>query len=112
MNTRLAAQVFSTSVTRVLSSYGPADAARAANFCLVFNKYFVTMNVSCTAASSLEQMYLNILSFHILLLNGINLMLILKMLNLTCVLEILYSKLVGQTKIQFSRFLIHWELNF
>ena len=54
MNTRLAAQVFSTTVTRVLSSYGPADAARAANFCLMFNKYFVTMNVSCTAASSLE----------------------------------------------------------
>ena len=35
-----------------------------------------------------------------------------QMLNLTCVLGIIYLKLVDQFKTQFIRFSIHWELNF
>ena len=51
MNVRLAAQVLSTTVSKVLSNYGPADAAGTAEFCL-FDKFFDNMNVSSTTASS------------------------------------------------------------
>ena len=52
MNVRLAAQVLSTTVSKVLSNYGPADAAGTAEFCLMFDKFFDNMNVSSTTASS------------------------------------------------------------
>ena len=52
MNVRLAAQVLSTTVSKVLANYGPADAAGTAEFCLVFDKCFDIMNVSSTTASS------------------------------------------------------------
>ena len=54
MNVRLAAQVLSTTVSKVLSNYGPADAAGTAEFCLIFDKFFDIMNVSSTTASSRE----------------------------------------------------------
>ena len=54
MNVRLAAQVLSTTVSKVLANYGPADAAGTAEFCLVFDKCFDIMNVSSTTASSRE----------------------------------------------------------
>ena len=52
MNMRLDAQVLSTTVSKVLSNYGPADAAGTAEFCLMFDKFFDIMNVSSTTASS------------------------------------------------------------
>ena len=52
MNVRLAAQVLSTTVSKVLSNYGPADAAGTAEFCLMFDKFFDNMNVNSTTASS------------------------------------------------------------
>ena len=52
MNVWLAAQVLSTTVSKVLSNYGPADAAGTAEFCLMFDKFFDNMNVSSTTASS------------------------------------------------------------
>ena len=52
MNVRLAAQVLSTTVSKFLSNYGPADAAGTAEFCLMFDKFFDNMNVSSTTASS------------------------------------------------------------
>ena len=55
MNVRLAAQVLSTTVSKVLSNYGPADAAGTAEFCLMFDKFFDNMNVSSTTASSSQQ---------------------------------------------------------
>ena len=54
MNLRLAAQVVSTTVSKILSNYGPADAAGTAEFCLVFDAFFDIMNVSSTTASSRE----------------------------------------------------------
>ena len=54
MNVRLAAQVLSTTVSKVLSNYGPADAAGTAEFCLMFDRFFDIMNVSSTTASSRE----------------------------------------------------------
>ena len=54
MNVRLAAQVLSTTVSKVLSNYGPADAAVTAEFCLIFDISFDIMNVSSTTASSRE----------------------------------------------------------
>ena len=54
MNVRLAAQVLSTTVSKVLSNYGPADAAETAEFCLMFDRFFHIMNVSSTTASSHE----------------------------------------------------------
>ena len=54
MNVRLAAQVLSTTVSKVLSNYGPADAAGTAEFFLMFHKFFDIMNVSSTTASSRE----------------------------------------------------------
>ena len=52
MYVRLAAQVLSRTVSEVLSNYGPADADGTAEFCLMFDKFFDIMNVSCTTASS------------------------------------------------------------
>ena len=54
MNVRLAAQVLSTTVSKVLSNYGPADAAGTAEFCFMFDKFFDIMNVSSKTASSRE----------------------------------------------------------
>ena len=54
MNVRLAAQVVSATVSKVLSNYGPADAAGTAEFCLMFDTFFDIMNVSSTIASSRE----------------------------------------------------------
>ena len=54
MNVRLAAQVLSTNVSKVLSNYGPSDAAGTAEFCLMFDKFFDIINVSSTTASSRE----------------------------------------------------------
>ena len=54
MNVRLAAQVLSTTVSKVLSNYGPADAAGTAEFCLMFDQFFDIMSVSSTTASSRE----------------------------------------------------------
>ena len=36
MNIRLARQVLSTTVSKVLSNYGPADAAGTAELCFIF----------------------------------------------------------------------------
>ena len=52
MNDRLAAQVFSTTVSKVSFNYGPADAAQMPEFCLIFDTFFSIMNVSSTTASS------------------------------------------------------------
>ena len=54
MNVRLAAQVLRTTVSKVFSNYGPADAAGAAEFCLMFEKFFNIMNVSSTTSLSRE----------------------------------------------------------
>ena len=54
MNVRLAAQVLSTTVSKVLFNYGPADAAGTAEFCLMFDQFFDIMSVSSTTASSRE----------------------------------------------------------
>ena len=54
MNVRLVAEVISTTVSKVLSNYGPADTAGTAEFCLMFDKFFDIMNVSSTTASSRE----------------------------------------------------------
>ena len=45
MNVRLAAQVLSTTVSKVLSNYGPADVAGTAEFCLMFDRFFDIVNV-------------------------------------------------------------------
>ena len=45
MNDRLAAQVLSTTISKVLSYYGPADAAGTAEFCLMFDRFFDTMKM-------------------------------------------------------------------
>ena len=45
MNVRLAAQVLSTTVSKVLSNYGPADAAGTAEFCLMFDRFFDIMKM-------------------------------------------------------------------
>ena len=47
INVRLAAQMLSTTVSKPLSNYGPADAAK---FCLMFAKFFNLINVSITTA--------------------------------------------------------------
>ena len=54
MNVRLAAQVLSTIVRKVLSNYGSVDAAGTPKVCLMFDKYFDILNVSSTAASTRE----------------------------------------------------------
>ena len=54
MNVRLAAQVLSTTVSKVMSNYRPADAAGTAEFCLIFDKFFDIINVSSTTALSRE----------------------------------------------------------
>ena len=54
MNVRLVAEVISTTVSKVLSNYGPADTAGTAEFCLMFDKFFDIMNVSSTTVSSRE----------------------------------------------------------
>ena len=54
MNDILAAQMLSTTVSKVLSNYGPADAAGTVEFFLMFDKYFDIMNVSSTASLSRE----------------------------------------------------------
>ena len=54
INVTLAAQVLSTTANKVLSNYGPADAAGTAEFCLMFDKFFDIMNVSSATASSRE----------------------------------------------------------
>ena len=59
MNVRLAAQVqlltvLSTTVSKVLSNYGPADAAGTAEFCLMFDRFFDILNVSSTTASRIK----------------------------------------------------------
>ena len=46
--------MLSTTVSKVLFNYGPADAAGTAEFCLMFDKFFDIMNVSSTAAFSSE----------------------------------------------------------
>ena len=48
MNVRLAAQVLSTTVSKVLPNYWPADAAGTAEFCLMFDKFFQITYVSST----------------------------------------------------------------
>ena len=45
MNVRLAAKVLSTTVNKVLSNYGLADAAETVEFCLMFVKLFDIMTV-------------------------------------------------------------------
>ena len=52
VNVRLAAQMLSTTASKVLSNYGPADATGTAEFCLMFDKFFDIMNVSSTTVSS------------------------------------------------------------
>ena len=54
MNVRLAAQVLSATVSKVLSNNGPGDAAGTAEFCLMFDKFFNNMNFSSTTVSSRE----------------------------------------------------------
>ena len=54
MNVILTAKVLSTTVSKVLSNYEPADAAGTAEFCLMFAKLFGIMTVGSTAASSRE----------------------------------------------------------
>ena len=50
MNVRSAAQVLSTTVSKVLSNYGPPNAVKTAAFCLILDKFFDIMNVSSTTA--------------------------------------------------------------
>ena len=45
MNVKLTAQVLSLSVSKVLSKYGPPDAAGTAEFCLLMDTFFEIMNV-------------------------------------------------------------------
>ena len=45
MNVRLAAQVLSSSVSTVLSEYGPPEAAATANFCSMMDSFFDIVNV-------------------------------------------------------------------
>ena len=54
MNVRLAAQVLSTIVRKVLPNYGSVDAAGTAKVCLMFDKCFDILSVSSTAASTRE----------------------------------------------------------
>ena len=46
-------------VSKVLSNYGPADAAGTAKFCLIFDKFFDIRNVSSTTASSCKSKPIN-----------------------------------------------------
>ena len=45
MNVRLAAQVLSSTVSKVLSQYGPPEAAGTAEFCSLFDTFFDIMNI-------------------------------------------------------------------
>ena len=46
MRVRLAAQILSETVGKVLNEFGPADAAGTAEFCLMMDKFFDCLNVS------------------------------------------------------------------
>ena len=52
MNVRLAAQVLSSTVSEVLTNYGPSDAAGTAKFCLMIDQFFDIMNVSNTKSGA------------------------------------------------------------
>ena len=54
--------MLSTTVCKVLSNYGSADAAGIAKFCLIFDKSFDTMNVSSTTVLPRELKPFNALS--------------------------------------------------
>ena len=54
MNVKLATQVLSTTFSKALSNYGPADAAGTDKFCLMFDEFFDIMNVGSITASLRE----------------------------------------------------------
>ena len=45
MNVKLAAQVLSSTVSKILTSYGPLEAAGTAKFCLLIDGFFDIMNI-------------------------------------------------------------------
>ena len=55
MNVRLAAQVLSSSVNVVLTTYGPAEARETAKDCYMFDKYFDCMNSRNTTETHRKQ---------------------------------------------------------
>ena len=48
MNVRLAAQILSSTVGKVLEAYGPPEASATANFCSIMDKFFDIMNIRNT----------------------------------------------------------------
>ena len=55
MNVKLAARVFSLSISKVLSTYGPPDAAGTADICLLLDTFFDIMNVENVIAHQSER---------------------------------------------------------
>ena len=55
INVKLAAQVLSLSVSKVLSKYSPPDAAGTAEFCLLMDTFFDIMNVKNVNAHQFER---------------------------------------------------------
>lgn len=49
MNVKLAAQVLSESMSKVLKAFGPAEAAGTANFCLMMDSFFDILNIRNTS---------------------------------------------------------------
>ena len=45
MNVKLAAQVLSSTVSRILSQYGPPEASGTARFCMIMDTFFDIMNI-------------------------------------------------------------------
>lgn len=55
MNVRLAAQILSSTVGKILLQFGPAEASETASFCLLMDKFFDCMNVRNTKEWNLKQ---------------------------------------------------------
>ena len=51
MNVRLAAQVLSSTVSTILTNFGPSEAAGTAKFCLMMDQFFDIMNITNTKSS-------------------------------------------------------------
>ena len=54
MNVRLAAQVFSSVVSKVLLAYGPPEDAETAHYCSLMDYFFDIMNIRNTQSHEFE----------------------------------------------------------
>ena len=55
MNVKLAAQVLSSTVSKVLLHYGPLEAESTVKFCALMDKFFDIMNIRSLDANKFDQ---------------------------------------------------------